>query len=124
MSAARMDDDGGVNKDVQDYIDAIPSEHRPLFDRVHGLILQAHPDAQVVISYDIPTYKVAGRKLFVGVWRHGISIYGWPADRDAGFAARHPELLYGKRTIRVRPQDAAHIADDELRDFAREALRE
>ena len=55
----------------------------------------------------------------------------WRAAQQAGthqasrvFAARHPELLYGKRTIRVRPRDAAHIADDELRDFAREALRE
>lgn len=111
-----------MDDDVQKYIDAIPADHRPLFDRVHGLILQAHPSAQVVISYDIPTYKVGGRKLFVGAWRHGISIYGWPLDRDAGFAARHPELLSGKRTIRLRPADAARIPDDELRDFVAAAL--
>ena len=30
---------------VRDYIDAIAPEHRPLFDRLHRLILEAHPDA-------------------------------------------------------------------------------
>lgn len=113
-----------MNKDVQDYIDAIAADHRPLFDRMHGLILQAHPSAQVMISYDIPTYQVGTRKLFMGAWKHGISLYGWPADRDAGFAARHPALLSGKRTIRLRPADAALIPDDELLAFVRAALRE
>jgi hypothetical protein len=43
---------------VQAYIDAIAPEQRPLFDRLHGLVLEMRPDAEVVISYQIPTYKV------------------------------------------------------------------
>ena len=54
------------------YIDAIPPEHRPLFDRIHQLVLAAHPDAKVVFSYQMPTYKVGRRRLFVGVWKHGV----------------------------------------------------
>ena len=46
---------------VQQYIDAIPAAHRPLFDRVHDLILEVQPDAQVMMSYGIPTYKAADR---------------------------------------------------------------
>jgi uncharacterized protein YdhG (YjbR/CyaY superfamily) len=107
---------------VRDYIDAIPSEHRPLFDRLHQLVLEAHPDAAVVLSYQIPTYKVGRRRLFLGVWRHGVSVYGWQEGRDAGFSERHPELRTGKGTIRLRPADAAAISDDELRDLARAAL--
>ncbi len=57
--------------------DGIAPEHRPLFDRLHRLILAAHPGAAVVLSYKIPTYKVGGRRLYVGVWKHGVSIYGW-----------------------------------------------
>lgn len=112
-----------MDERVRAYIDNIAAEHRPLFDRLHGLILEAHPTAEVRISYDIPTYQVGSRKLFVGAWRHGISIYGWPPDRDAGFAGRHPSLLSGKRTIRLRPGDAALIPDAELLDFVRAALR-
>ncbi len=107
---------------VRDYIHAIAPEHRPLFDRLHRLILEAHPDAAVVISYQIPTYKVDRRRLYVGVWKHGLSIYGWEQGRDAGFTARHPELKTSKGTIRLRPHDAASIPDDELRDLVHAAL--
>ncbi len=107
---------------VRDYIDAIAPDHRPLFDRVHRLILEAHPDAAVVLSYQMPTYKVDRRRLYVGVWKHGVSFYGWEEGRDAGFTARHPELTTGKGTIRLRPDDDAGIADDELRDVASTAV--
>ena len=104
-----------VDQSVQQYVDAIPPEHRPLFDRLHLLILQVRPDAAVVLSYRMPAYK-AGR-LYLGVWKHGVSIYGWPQGHDAGFTARHPELRTSKGTIQLRPQDAAGITDDEFRDL-------
>jgi uncharacterized protein YdhG (YjbR/CyaY superfamily) len=107
---------------VRDYIEAIDPEHRPLFDRLHRLILEAHPDAAVVLSYQIPTYKVGRQRLFVGAWKHGLSIYGWQQGRDGGFSDRHPDLWTSKGTIQLRPEDAAAIPDDELRDLARSAL--
>jgi hypothetical protein len=107
---------------VQEYIDAIAPRHRPLFDRIHRLILEVHPEATVVLSYQIPTYKVGRRRLFVGVWNHGVSVYGWQQGRDGGFTARHPELKTSTGTIRLRPDDAAAIGDDELRELARAAL--
>ena len=113
---------GPMDDAVRDYIDAIPSEHRPLFDRLHRLVLEAHPDAVVVLSYQIPTYKVGRHRLFLGVWKHGVSVYGWQEGRDAGFSERHPELRTSKGTIRLRPADAAGISDDEFRDLARAAL--
>jgi uncharacterized protein YdhG (YjbR/CyaY superfamily) len=105
-----------------DYIDAIAPQHRPLFDRLHRLVLEAHPDATVVLSYQMPTYKVGRRRLFLGVWQHGVSIYGFEHSGDAGFTARHPELKAGKGTIRLRPEDAVAIADDEFRDLVRAVL--
>src|SRR5918997_776724 len=60
MSLRRPGRPEGVNDDVQAYVDAIPPEHRPLFDRLHGLVLAVCPDAEVRLSYGMPTY-VAGR---------------------------------------------------------------
>jgi uncharacterized protein YdhG (YjbR/CyaY superfamily) len=111
-----------MDQDVREYIDAIPAEHRSLFDRLHRLILEAHPEAVVSISYKIPTYKVGSRRLYLATWAHGASIYGWQEGRDAGFTTRHPGLITGKATIRLRPEDAASIPDDELRNLARAAL--
>jgi uncharacterized protein YdhG (YjbR/CyaY superfamily) len=109
---------------VQAYIDAISSEQRPLFDRLHGLIVATFPDVTILLSYGMPTYDVGGRRLYVGVWKHGLSIYGWEEGHDAGFVDRHPALSSGKGTIRLRPSDAAAIGDDELRALVRAALEE
>jgi uncharacterized protein YdhG (YjbR/CyaY superfamily) len=111
-----------MDEAVRSYIDAVDPAYRPLFDRVHELIMAAHPEATVVLSYRIPTYKVGKRRLFVGAWQHGISLYGWQQDRDGGFSERHPELRTSKGTIRLRPRDAAALADDELLALVSAAL--
>ncbi|TDD14369.1 iron chaperone [Nonomuraea diastatica] len=107
---------------VRGYVDAIDPAHRPLFDRLHRLIVEVCPDAAVVLSYKMPTYKVGRRRLHVGVWQHGVSLYGWSRDRVTDFIARQPRLQTSKGTIRMRPADAAAITDDELRDLIRAAL--
>jgi len=73
IPAPRLDTQA-MDDAVRRYIDGIAPENRPLFDRIHRLVLEAHPDAVVVLSYQIPTYKLGQRRLFVGAWRHGISI--------------------------------------------------
>ena len=85
-------------------------------------MLEAHPDATVVMSYQMPTYQVGTRRLYLAAWKHGVSIYGWDQDHDGGFVARHPELKTGRGTIQLRTDDAAGIPDDELRDLLRAAL--
>ena len=111
-----------IDPAVHDYIDKISPEHRPLFDRVHGLIIDSHPDAIVVISYQVPTYKLDGRRLYLGAWQHGISLYGWGQGRNDDFTSRHPDLVTGKGTIQLRPDDAAVIDDEELLGLIRGAL--
>ena len=68
------------------------------------------------------SYKVGRRRLYVGAWKHGVSIYGWPQGSEAGFIARHPGLKTSKGTIQLRPEDAAGIPDEELRNLVRAAL--
>ena len=109
---------------VQIYIDAINAEHRPLYDRLQGLILEGFPDATVSVTYGIPTFKVGKRRVYLGAWQHGVSVYGWQDNRDGGFTERHPELLSGKATIRLRPEDAEEISDDEFRTLIAATLGE
>ncbi len=111
-----------MDEGVRNYIDAIGPEQRPLFERLHGIVLAAHPEAEVALSYGMPAYRVGARRLNIGVWKHGVSVYGWRADRDGGFVARHPTLSSGKGTIRIRPGDAEAISDDELRALLGGAL--
>jgi hypothetical protein len=70
----------------------------------------------------MPAYRVGARRLNLGVWKHGVSVYGWRGDRDGGFVARHPELSSGRGTIRIPLADAAGISDEELRALLGGAL--
>lgn len=111
-----------MDQAVQGYIDGIAPENRALFDRIHRLILAAHPDAALALSYQMPTYKLGGRRLYLAAWKHGVSIYGWQKDDDGGFMSRHPELKTSKGTIQLRPDQAEAIPDEEFLGLVRAAL--
>jgi uncharacterized protein YdhG (YjbR/CyaY superfamily) len=112
-----------VDDAVREYIDAIDPEHRPLFDRVRGLIVAAVPDATQSISYGILAFTTGPRRrLYLGAWKHGVSLYGWQQGDDGGFSARHPELVTGKGTIKLREPAAETLADAEIIDLARAVL--
>ena len=107
---------------VQDYVGAIDPERRPLFDRVHQLVLDVHPDAEVVLSYKMPTDVVGHHRRYVAAWSHGLSFYGRTTDGDAGLTDRHPDLVTNRGTLKLPPAAAERIDDDELKAFLAAAL--
>lgn len=113
-----------MTDEVAAYLAAVEPGRRPLFDRVHRLVLEVHPDASIVLSYAMPTFVVGTRRLHVGVWKHGLSFYGWEPGRDDGFAGRHPHLDSGRGTLKLPVAEADGIGDDELRAFLAAALAE
>jgi Domain of unknown function (DU1801) len=118
---ARAPENGVMDEAVRRYCDEMDSDSRPVFDRLHRLVMTMCPDAEVVISYGMPTYRIGRRRLNLGAWKHGLSLYVSP-NRDGGFSARHPELAAGKGTIKLRPGDAVRITDAEFQDLIRAAL--
>jgi uncharacterized protein YdhG (YjbR/CyaY superfamily) len=118
---ARSRGTGIMDEAVRRYRDDMDGEHQPVFDRLHELIVATCPDAEVVLSYGMPTYRTGRRRLNIGAWKHGLSLYVSPS-RDGGFSARHPELAAGKGTIKLRPADAERIPDAEFQDLIRAAL--
>jgi uncharacterized protein YdhG (YjbR/CyaY superfamily) len=115
-------ENGGVDEEVRRYVAGIAAEYQELFGRVNGLILRAYPEAVVKLSYRIPSYWVGKRRLYVGVWKHGLSLYGWPQGNEAGFVSRHPELKTSKGTIQIRLGDAARLSDGELLELVHAGL--
>ena len=96
---------------VQSYIDAIPEEHKPLFNHLQSLILALDPGAEIGISYKIPTYKVGRRRVFLGLWKGGVSLHAVPVDQ---FKQRHPSIKTGKGSLNFRLTDElpeAHIRE-------------
>ncbi len=100
--------------DVQTYLDGIADEHRPMWDRIERIVRTLHPDVELLLTYDMPTFAVGEQRLPVGVWKHGVSLYGLTGSNDAGFIARHPELSSGRGTVKLPTARAGDFSDDEL----------
>jgi uncharacterized protein YdhG (YjbR/CyaY superfamily) len=107
--------------DVQEYIDALDAAHRPLFDRLHRLIVDELPDAQIVISYQIPLYRVGRRHLGLNARRpDGITLTTTSPDHIDSFRRRHPQFKTGKASIQFQLND--ELPEDDMRDVIRRAI--
>jgi uncharacterized protein YdhG (YjbR/CyaY superfamily) len=102
---------------VQSYIDAIPESKRPLFDHLQSLILELYPDAEIVISYQIPTYKVGRGRVWLGLWKSGVSLHGVDVET---FKQRHPSIKTGKGSLNFKLPDELPEAD--IREVIKRAI--
>ena len=93
-----------------------------MWDRVEGIARQLHPGVELRITYGMPTFVVGDRHLPVGVWKHGLSLYGLDESNDGGFIARHPELSTGRGTVKLPTGRADDFSDDELKATLRAVL--
>jgi uncharacterized protein YdhG (YjbR/CyaY superfamily) len=91
---------------VDDYIRAQPADAHTVLRTVRGIIRNALPTAEEVISYQIPAYRVGGRiVLYFAGWRDHYSLY--PASKALEEKFRKELAPYetsGRGTIRF-PMD-------------------
>ena len=106
--------------DVRDYIDALDPPHRRLFDRLHDLILSVVPDAEIVISYRIPLYRLGRRHVGLNAGRaDGVTLTTTSPDHIEAFRRRHPQFKTNKASIQFRFDD--ELPDDDIKDVIRRA---
>ena len=88
-------------KSVDDYIDAQPPATRTALERVRSIIRQVLPDAEEVISYNIPAYNQNGeRVIFFAGFKEHFSLY--PVKADIVAALKDELARYPKSTGTVR----------------------
>ncbi len=108
-----------MNESVQTYIESVSDERRQLFDRLQALILSLYPDAEIALSYGVPTYKTPTGRVHLGYWKHGVSVY--PGSRPIpAFQSAHPTIKTSKGTISFRLTDT--IPTEALTTAIRDAV--
>ncbi len=86
---------------VDAYIAAQPEDLQAVLQRVRGAIRRAMPEAEEVISYQIPAYKVAGHPvLYFAGWKAHFSLYPASAPLVAALKAELAPYALSKGTIR------------------------
>jgi uncharacterized protein YdhG (YjbR/CyaY superfamily) len=85
---------------VDAYIESFPRPVQMALGRMRRAVLHAVPDADQVIAYDIPTFKLAGRNIVhIAAWTEHVGLYPAPSGIDA-FAERTAPYRSGKGTLR------------------------
>jgi uncharacterized protein YdhG (YjbR/CyaY superfamily) len=87
---------------VDAYIAAQPDAARPVLEKVRAAIRKALPDAEEVISYSIPAYRLpGGTALFFAGWKKHYSLYPVGAALVEAFGEQlAPYEVNSKGTIR------------------------
>jgi uncharacterized protein YdhG (YjbR/CyaY superfamily) len=88
-------------KSVDEYLASQPEAVRSILGRVRGAIRKAVPEAEEVISYQIPTYKLqSGPVLYFAGWKRHYSLYPATGRVIAAFKDELASYEIDKGTIR------------------------
>jgi uncharacterized protein YdhG (YjbR/CyaY superfamily) len=86
---------------VDDYIAAQPEVVQVTLKRVRSTIQKALPNAQEVVSYNIPAYKLNGRAvIYFAGWKQHFSLYPTTAHLVSTFKEDLAPYELSKGTIR------------------------
>ena len=64
-----------------------------------------------MISYRILTYYVGRRRVYLGLWKEGVSLHAIRGDLIDGFKPRHPSIKRGRGSLNFRLTDDLPEAD-------------
>jgi uncharacterized protein YdhG (YjbR/CyaY superfamily) len=86
---------------VDDYIEAQPAELQAALRRVRVAIRKALPDADELISYNMPAYRQHGRVvIYFAGWKEHYGLYGAAASTVAAFGEELAGSEISKGTIK------------------------
>jgi uncharacterized protein YdhG (YjbR/CyaY superfamily) len=88
-------------KSVEDYIASQPEVVQKILQRLRTAICKAVPDADEMISYNIPAFKLGGKPLlYFAAWKEHYSLYPATARLIAAFKNELEAFEVEKHTIR------------------------
>ncbi len=99
-----------VDPAVRKFIEAVKDERRLLYDQLEKVILGMYPDAEVVITYGVPTYKARSGRVGLAYWKEGVSFYPFSGSYLDEFRAKHPAIKTSKGTVNFKVSDKIPLA--------------
>jgi len=63
-------------KTVDEYISSLPANKKKLLKELRKTVKTAAPEAEEVISYNMPALKLHGMMLYYAAWQEHIGFYG------------------------------------------------
>lgn len=91
-------------KTVDDYLARVPPKFRSALERLRTTIRGAAPDAEEVISYQMPAYRQNGMLVYFGAFKDHCSFFVGSASVRRRFSAQLKSFEAGKGTLQFTPE--------------------
>jgi len=69
-------------KSVDDYFSQLPQKIKPALSNLRKIIQESAPEAEEVISYNMPAFKLHGMLVWYAAWKEHIGFYPTPSALD------------------------------------------
>ncbi|MBN2828933.1 MAG: DUF1801 domain-containing protein [Candidatus Cloacimonetes bacterium] len=94
-----------MNNGVQEYIDKVEDNRKELFYKLQDLILRLFPESERRISYQVVVYQIPTGNVWLGYWKHGVSLYTGFISKIAEFKEKYPDIKTGKGCLNLKMTD-------------------
>jgi uncharacterized protein YdhG (YjbR/CyaY superfamily) len=91
-------------KSVDAYLAKVPPEMRESLERLRRTIRAAAPDAEEVISYQMPAFRHRGNLVYYAAFRDHGSLFIGSIVTQRKFAAELKSFAAGKGTVHFTPE--------------------
>ncbi len=99
-----MDRSRGAGREgVEAYLAKVPPRHRAALEDLRATIKEAAPDAEEVVSYQMPAFRHHGALVYYAAFRDHCSLFIGSVTTQRKFAAELRPFVAGKGTVHFTP---------------------
>ena len=95
---------GSASTGVDEYLARVPADLRAALEALRATIRDAAPEAEEVISYQIPAFRQNGTLVYYAAFRDHCSFFVGSRAIQESFAAELKPFASGKGTLRFTPR--------------------
>ena len=88
----------------------MPAARKSLFDRLGAVILDLYPEAEIDMTYRMPTYKAKNGWVAIANQKHYVSLYTCGAHHLAELKRKCPNIKTSKGCINFKVTDVVPLA--------------
>ena len=114
--------DKHVSPEVEAYLANVADPYRGMLERIRNIVREEAPDAQEVMAYGIPTFKLAGNLVHYAAFTSHCSFFPGRAIDDASLKKELVGFRLSKGTIQFTPDNP--LPDAVVRQIVRIRIAE
>lgn len=106
-----------TSPEVEAYLDRIAAPERALLERIRDIVWQEAPEAEEVIAYGIPTFKLSGNLVHYAIFKRHMSFFPGGTTHNEALKDELRDYKLAKGTIQFTLDKP--LPDDLIRKIVR-----